>query len=297
MAVAARGRTTFILMISMQLGVAVSACAQAPSEWYASAWQLWRIGVDGKDLVPLDTTPGVRFGSPDWSPDGKQIAYDCLKQGGQVYETAVINADGTERRLVARGSIPTWSPDGELIACQAAGILIVNADGSGEEKLLASAHSLRWLPAGRGIAAGIGPQLLVFDLGTGDQRRLFTAPQAISHGFGISSDGRRYAFGTLNRGLHVATLDDEDLLLSMKNVVPAGTVYHVSWAPDNRRVVFAWRPAPGDLTQLYTIDVDASDPPKLLPGIDTTHQNVNPDWSPDGKTIVFSVPAPLSASP
>jgi Tol biopolymer transport system component len=254
-------------------------------------------GVDGKDLAPLDVTPGIRCGSPVWSPEGKSIAYDVLAESGQGYQTAVVNADGSGRRFIARGSIPTWSPDGKLIACQAAGILIVNADGSGAERLLASSHSLRWLPDGRGIAAGIGPQLLVFDLETGNQRLLFTAPQAISHVFDISSDGRRYAFGNMNRGLFVAALDEEGKFQSMKNVVSSGTVYHVSWAPDNRRVVFAWRPAPGDLTQLYTIDVDASAPPKLLPGIDTSHQNVNPDWSPDGETIVFSIPAPLATAP
>lgn len=296
MATMADRRMAIKSAIVLWLSIVSPVCAQAPSEWFASAWQLWRIDADGTDLAPLDVTPNVRCGSPDWSPDGQQIAYDVLGESGGGYRTAVVNVDGSGRRFVARGSIPTWSPDGELIACQAAGILIVNADGSGPEKLLASAHSLRWLPDGRGIAAGIGPQLLVFELESGTQRLLFTAPQAISHGFGISSDGRRYAFGTLTGGLYVATLDDHDKLRSMKNVVPSGTVYHVSWAPDNKRVVFAWRPAPGDLTQLYTIDVDASDPPALLPGIDTSHQNVNPDWSPDGRTIVFSVPAPLSPS-
>lgn len=296
MAVTAHWQASIGVAIVMLFGFVASVCAQAPSEWHASAWQLWRIGVDGTDLTPLDTTPDTRCGSPDWSPDGKWIAYDVLAESGQGFQTAVVGADGTGRRIVLRGSIPTWSPDGELIACQSAGIQIVNADGSGAEKLLASAHSLRWLPDGSGIAAGVGPQLLVFDLANGSQQPLFTAPQAISHGYGISSDGRRYAFGTLTRGLYVATLDDADQLISMKNVVPSGTVYHTSWAPDNRRVVFAWRPAHGDLTQLYTIDVDSAEPPQLLPGIDTSHQNVNPDWSPDGRTIVFSVPAPMSAS-
>jgi Tol biopolymer transport system component len=72
--------------------------------------------------------------------------------------------------------------------------------------------------------------------------------------------------------------------------VKKGTAYHASWAPDGQRVVFAWQPTPAALTQLYTLDVDSTDPPKLLPGIDTKHANVNPSWSPDGKSIVFSRP-------
>ena len=213
------------------------------------------------------------------------------------YQTMVVNADGTERRIVARGSIPCWSPDGKMIACQAGGIQIVNADGTGAETLLASAISLRWLPDGAGIVAGMGPRFMLFDLATGKQQLQFNTPAAISHGFGISPDGRRYGFGSLNSGLFVAEVADAKGPAKIRNVLPTGTVYHVSWAPDNKQVVFAWRPTPADLAQIYTLDVDAKEQPKLLPGLDTSHQNVNPDWSPDGRTIVFSLPTPLTKSP
>jgi Tol biopolymer transport system component len=273
------------------------AVAQAPEEWHASAWQLWKIDVDGTGLMPLDTTPDCRCGSPDWSPDGSQIAYDVLDDTGGGYQTAVIQADGSNRRIVTRGSIPTWSPDGKLIACQSGGIRIVNADGSGPEVLPGSAHSLRWSPDGNSIVAGIGNRFLVFDLATGKQDMLFVSRSMISHGFGISPDGRRYCFGSPRAGLHVAELDEQLKLVAIRPIVATGTAYHASWAPDGRRAVFAWRPKAGDLTQIYIVDDDGNNPPRLVPGIDVTHQNVNPDWSPDGNSIVFSSPAPLSTPP
>ncbi|MEX2092657.1 MAG: hypothetical protein WD971_08265 [Pirellulales bacterium] len=285
-----------ITFIGVLLAVAPAA-AQSPGEWQASAWQLWRIDVDGTNLEPLDTTPDDRCGSPDWSPDGKIIAYDVLSDSGGSYQVAVIRGDGTDRRLIARGSIPTWSPDGKLIACQGNGIQIMNADGSGYETRLGSAFSLRWSPRGNAIIAGIGNSLLLLDLATGKQQNLLSSTKTISHGYGISPDGLRFCFGSPSDGLSVAELDDQTMQVTTRQVVGTGTAYHASWAPDGKRVVFAWRPKPGDLTQLYTLDVDAKVPPKPLPGVDTTRQNVNPDWSPDGKSIVFSRPAPLTSLP
>ena len=138
---------------------------------------------------------------------------------------------------------------------------------------------------------------MLFDLASGKQQLQFSSPFSIRHGFGISPDGRCYCFGSPGSGLSVATLDEQTGMASTRQVVKAGTAYHASWAPDGRHVVFAWRLKSGDRTQLYTVDVDATESPQRLPGIDTSRQNVNPDWSPDGKTIVFSCPAPLSSEP
>lgn len=262
--------------------------AQPPGAWHSYTWQLWRIGVDGSNLKVLDETAGTRCGSPDWSPDGKFIAYDVLGESGGGYQIAVIRADGTDRRIISSGSIPTWSPDGKMIACQGDGVQVMNADGSGRESLPGDAFSLRWSPQGDTILTGAGNRFLSLNLESGRQRMLCTTKERIAHGYGISPDGRRICYGTPDNGLWVATLDPVTQSVASRRVVPKGTVYHASWAPDGKRVAFAWQPRFEMLTQVYTVDIDGKDKPQILPGLDMRVHNVNPDWSPDGKTIVFS---------
>ncbi len=48
---------------------------------------------------------------PDWSPDGKLIAFASTRDGGGIF---VVGTDGKGiRRVTAtRGKTPEWSPDG-----------------------------------------------------------------------------------------------------------------------------------------------------------------------------------------
>jgi Tol biopolymer transport system component len=100
---------------------------------------------DGSGLRQLASVPGTR---PDWSPDGKELAFD---NGRDVF---VVNVDGTGLRRIARnGTYPAWSPDGILIAFQrlaprhsVSDLWVMEADGSQEKRIAKNARAPSWQP-------------------------------------------------------------------------------------------------------------------------------------------------------
>ena len=55
--------------------------------------EIYVINADGSGLTNLTNDPGNDY-DPDWSPDGRQIAFSSTRDGN--YEIYVMNADGSE---------------------------------------------------------------------------------------------------------------------------------------------------------------------------------------------------------
>jgi Tol biopolymer transport system component len=127
---------------------------------------LWSIPLDGKsEPVKL---PSLRYdGAQGLStmPDGRIVFTAVVRDEPQVW---VMNADGTERRVLTRdgaSASPAPAPDGSFIAFAGSrdnriGIYRINPDGSGERQvaLVPNARSLGVSPDGRWITftAAIG---------------------------------------------------------------------------------------------------------------------------------------------
>ena len=96
---------------------------------------------DGTNPVNLTNHPAIDLG-PDWSPDGKQIAfYSNRKENVDIY---VMDADGANpirlTNAAAKDRRPAWSPDGKQIAFTSlrdgnAEIYVMNADGTNPTNL------------------------------------------------------------------------------------------------------------------------------------------------------------------
>ena len=100
-----------------------------------------------------------------WSPDGRTIAFESLREplpNGEIY---VVNADGSGQRNLtrnpARDFAPAWSPDGRRIAfvrdrgrgrTHRPEIYVMNADGSRQSRLVRRGRRPIWSPDGRRLA-------------------------------------------------------------------------------------------------------------------------------------------------
>ncbi|MGC1905951.1 MAG: winged helix-turn-helix domain-containing protein [Candidatus Acidiferrum sp.] len=85
------------------------------------AQELWMSDAAGSNVVQL-THVGQSSGSPDWSPDGKKIAFDSrtpMKDGSPHADVYIFDlAERVPRKLnvgTGEASIPTWSHDGRWI--------------------------------------------------------------------------------------------------------------------------------------------------------------------------------------
>jgi DNA-binding winged helix-turn-helix (wHTH) protein len=81
----------------------------------SGAMEIWTSGADGSNLAQLTSMGGS--GSPQWSPDGRWIAFDSQNRSGPgVY---FVSAEGgpitTHVEIHAESMVPRWSRDGKWI--------------------------------------------------------------------------------------------------------------------------------------------------------------------------------------
>jgi Tol biopolymer transport system component len=128
--------------------------------------EIFVVGSNGAGHRNLTRTATAAEWSPTPSPDGRRIAY--VRSDGIRSQVWVMNADGSEQRRLTSGGDrevwPQWSPDGRRLAymvwddaactpvsgsgCAVTDVWTVDADGSGQRKVLDSAFQPRWSPDG-----------------------------------------------------------------------------------------------------------------------------------------------------
>lgn len=104
--------------------------------------EIFSVGVDGAGLTQLTKNAESDF-QPDFSPDGKKIAFVSRRDFAPGIYT--MNSDGTKQKKVSRGPAvvfqsPSFSPDGERIAFVSdqdgpLNIFTMRADGKGQDRL------------------------------------------------------------------------------------------------------------------------------------------------------------------
>ncbi|HEY1365546.1 MAG TPA: hypothetical protein VGF23_00450 [Gaiellaceae bacterium] len=234
---------------------------------------------DGTDVRQVTDTaaPGGTSENPAWTPDGEHILFDSDRADGFPH-LFTMRANGRNVRQLTSGenfqSSPAMSPDGRLIAF----------------------NGQTFDPADSGIH--------VVDRrgGTvGDFRRVTVFPGPDTNGADdepdFSPDGRRIAFvreaqtrataPTAQAAVFVVNVDGSGLRQLTPYALDAETP---RWSPDGRRIAFDVNAEEHDAqhpNDLYVINADGRGLTQL------THEgggsnSFHPDWSPDGRKLVFA---------
>jgi Tol biopolymer transport system component len=210
--------------------------------------EIWVMRADGRRKSQL-TRLGGRMTFPDFSPDGRTVAFSGRLAGvsnnNEIYATS-RRGDGLIQLTdnSAEDSWPAYSPDGSRIAFMSsrAGvpqIWVINADGSNPTQLttdpIAKGQLPRWSPDGNRIAyptadPTLGEDIWVIDVDGTDPTRLTTAPGR-EFGPDWSPDGKQLTYvDSSNPAQRTAMIMNADGT-GARPVKPLGNQFVPSWQP------------------------------------------------------------------
>jgi Tol biopolymer transport system component len=287
-------RRTAISALAIVAAIAAAASSQATTpgrnglivyakearEGYG-VFQLFTIRPDGTGNRQITRVEGTAF-FPEWSPNGKLIAFEHETRPGQPdanRSVALISARGTGLRELTptgiepqpagrvRDGNPAFTPDGEQIVFVRShgaadrGLWIMRTDGSGLRRLTRN------------------PFVGVVDGGD-------LAPN-------VSPDGKRVSFVRIKRSeklqaLFIVRIDGTGL----KQVTPYAleVARKQDWSPDGNLIVMTtnadWA-RPRESANLVTIRPDGSGMKQLTQFTRRKENAFAGSFSPDGKHIVF----------
>ena len=183
------------ILIGLMYGSLVAKADQSPRALYV-------MDVDGSNRQDISPRSELRYGSACFSHDGRYLAFDAWPANQSYSQSRVylMKTDGTDLKDFGSGAFPSWSPDDKKIVFRThAGprnIVVVNADGSGEEELSLSGNSPRWSPDGRYIALldSRANAISIYDAARGSSETVTGLGLTAYWGGCWSSEGKRYCF-------------------------------------------------------------------------------------------------------
>ena len=274
-----------LLCIALASTLALASSARADNDPFA----IYVMRTDGTQVRKLPTVDGFDdHSSARFSHDGQRVAFDASQgpRGGRTF--FVVNFDGTGLRELGHDARPEWSPDDKQLAYdvyspQGLQIHVRNLDGEGDD-IIAKGVSPRFSPDGSKLAVTNHHWVRVVDLVTEEVIELFDKEfERVWAGFSWTPDGKRLALvvqrkpnGPRDLLLVDARGEQHGLRVRLTNDMGG----FVAFSPDGKQLVF------DNHFQIYLVDVEGNSAPKVIPH--QTGRNKSPDWSADGKWIVFS---------
>jgi Tol biopolymer transport system component len=200
---------------------------------------IWVKAVEGESLRRLTEVTDGSERYPEWSPDGRSIAFSRIVNGRSSVHT-ISALGGLEQLITDQGSSPTWLPD---------------------------SRSLVMIRCTRDVTPDSHCGLVHQVLETGERRQLTQAPDGFTDQHPkVSPDGRTLAFertGSGRSGLFV---------MPMTGGAPtqigdwsSGFMGGLSWTPDSREILFPRPEMSG--RRLFRVAASGREPAVAVPGV------------------------------
>lgn len=251
-----------------------------------SGFEIYTIEPNGshlRQLTHFDGNPGAL----DWSPDGRRIAFQLERSGGQSSDIMIMNADGSHvRDLTPSGyeAGPAFTPDGKHLLyecdCHPQGIFVMDVDGTDRHRVTTHAFPYQpdmdpnLSPDGKTVTfvrhkkTGKLQSLHAVDIDGSDSNKRQLVPYkrevAIKHDW--APDGKHIVITTNadypnGRSPNVATIQPDGSGLRMLTNYTGGEqgAFAGSYSPDGRWIVFRVENLERESFRLYKMRPDGSD--------------------------------------
>ena len=247
---------------------------------------------------------GANF-APDWSPDGKYLAYVARPVSRPGPHTIAIRSveSGEERELSPKmkslGYNLRWSPDGRSMlvrgydAQDRFGVYTIDVQTGEVMTAIPGAYWADWSRDGKAILCAKNARnsrpLVVRNLETGQDKEIFSGYAGLS--VAVSPDGRWVAFSSIELDAQNPKTEWSAATLRIMPVTggEARQVLRlqrpedfaaIAWAPNGRQLLFVRRNLKENRFELWHVGVDGEEPRRILIGLaigDICQISMHPD--------------------